>query len=114
MYLMVSKQGFHLLADQSDGFGGLASGILQHISDDYEKKSRLAIGLSPPTNTCVQGDETLLDYRRRVSNIVQTWNAFNNHSSIFTSLGLSKDLSVPNPVSKDLSLLHYQVDTFIL
>ena len=40
-------QGFHLLADWTNGFGGLASCIAQDLQDEYSSKGILTILSSP-------------------------------------------------------------------
>ncbi|CAG7727454.1 unnamed protein product [Allacma fusca] len=88
-------QGFHILADQQDGFGGIASGILEHISDEYDKKTSFTFGLSSPT--VAGGKEQFPDLMLRLLNSSLSWNSFSLHSSVFSSIGLSKNLFQSNP-----------------
>lgn len=44
-----------------------------------------------------------------MSNTALLWNAFNEHSSVFTSLGLCRDFSEPELVPIQLPHLQYKV-----
>ena len=40
-------QGFHVLADTYDGFGGFAASLLDDVADDYANKSVFTFSLTP-------------------------------------------------------------------
>ncbi len=46
--MLSHQQGLHILADTSDGFGGLAGSVLEELNDS-SMKGLLTFGLSPPT-----------------------------------------------------------------
>ena len=102
--------------DEDDGFGGLASGILQHISDDYDKKTSFCFGVSRPFQTVAGRAERFPDFKLRTLNTALLWNSFNLHSSVFTSIGLSEDLTKVNPKPALLPHITYNVSplTYIL
>jgi len=41
------SQGFHLLVDPYDGFGGFSSALMEEIADDFSGKGVLAFPLMP-------------------------------------------------------------------
>ena len=43
----VFRQGFQLLVDTYDGFGGLASAVLDDIADDYSNKAVVCFATTP-------------------------------------------------------------------
>lgn len=44
---MFILQGFHILLDTYDGFGGLGTGLLEYLKDEFNSKSLLTFGLTP-------------------------------------------------------------------
>lgn len=40
-------QGFHLLMDWCDGFGGYGAGLLQYLEDEFTNKARMTCAVSP-------------------------------------------------------------------
>lgn len=46
IYFNIIFKGFHVFADITDGFGGLASSVLTEIADDYSAKSILTFGVT--------------------------------------------------------------------
>lgn len=45
-----SLQGFHLLVDQDDGFGGLGGCLVAELADEFSQKGVLAVPLCPRTS----------------------------------------------------------------
>lgn len=60
-------QGFQLLFDGEDGFGGLAAATLQHLNDEYNKTSMCVPVFAPNPRTFAQADATLTDTIRVVN-----------------------------------------------
>lgn len=57
-----SLQGFHLLADAGDGFGGLASCIAEELADQFSQKGQVSFMTSPdsiPFSQVLSADTTL-------------------------------------------------------
>ena len=46
----IVTQGFNMLLDANNAFGGLADGILQHLSDEYGGKTTLAFPVLPTSS----------------------------------------------------------------
>ena len=44
---MFILQGFHILLDTYDGFGGLGTGLLEYLKDEFNSKSLMTFGLTP-------------------------------------------------------------------
>lgn len=44
-----SLQGFQLLVDVDDGFGGLGSCLAQELAEEYSQKGVLSVSTSPST-----------------------------------------------------------------
>lgn len=88
-----------MLVDEYDGFTGIAGGILEHLSDEYDKKACFGIGLNQPlledNNKSLAA--TKRDFRIRIVNTVQLWTAFARHARVFTSLGVCEDIFVQHP-----------------
>ena len=40
-------QGFHILSDTCDGFGGLSASVLEYLQDEYSSKGRFMFGVTP-------------------------------------------------------------------
>jgi len=45
--LTVDTQGFHMLVDAYDGFGGLSTALLQDVVDDFTSKGILTFTPTP-------------------------------------------------------------------
>lgn len=103
--------------DQLDGSAGIAGGMLQYISDEYDKKLCLGFGLVPPTLQSGGEDEEGgkgKKYRARNTNTLLLWNAFNSYSTIFTTLGLVQDFSLPVIMPKAFPNLTYKVNNLTI
>lgn len=102
-------QGFNIFVDQLNGYSGLAGGLLQHVSDEYEKKVCLGIGFCPPTLTNVHDDASAgRAFRTRMTNSTLLYNAFNSYSTVFTSLGLCQDFCAQRIVPVVLPYLSFK------
>ena len=44
-------QGFHILLDADNGFGGIASRLLQLINEEYSRKTTFAVPVFPPSTS---------------------------------------------------------------
>lgn len=84
-----SFQGFHVLLDATDGFGGLSNRCMEHLGDDYERKSIMAVPLFEPR--CIDGDE-----EDAVKDAIRTLNAclcfdgLRENSSLFVPMSTAK------------------------
>lgn len=72
-------QGFQLLSDTCDGFGGVTTAVVEHLADEYEGKTIAAFCLTPPTADAltkrqsdrrVASSATTLDFLRKSCNMV--------------------------------------------
>ncbi|CAH1981359.1 unnamed protein product [Acanthoscelides obtectus] len=85
-------QGFHMLSDSFTAFGGLASGCLEHLRDEYDRKSILVFPVIPShfptTNDCTTAQSVINDSVRTV-NLALSFNQFATHSSMFVPLSTS-------------------------
>ncbi|CAH1796416.1 unnamed protein product [Owenia fusiformis] len=80
-------QGFHVLTDTFDGFGGLSTSLLEHLEDEYSSKGIFTFGLSPAHH----GDTTTYQDSLRVINSVLTYNKAATHSSAFLPLSTCQE-----------------------
>lgn len=46
-FLLLFVQGFHVMVDTHDGFGGVGAQTLQHLADEYTSKSVMTFGFTP-------------------------------------------------------------------
>lgn len=46
-FLLLFVQGFHVMVDTHDGFGGVGAQTLQHLADEYTSKSLMTFGFTP-------------------------------------------------------------------
>ncbi|KAJ8925913.1 hypothetical protein NQ315_009765 [Exocentrus adspersus] len=97
-------QGFHLLSDCTDAFSGLSAGCMEHLEDDYCRKSILAFPVVPSFfpdskfETKEQQCHAIINESVRVLNLALSFNAFNAHSSLFVPLCMgSKGWRQPGP-----------------
>ena len=78
-----------MLLDADNGFGGLAGQILQHLSEEYPRKTRFAFPILP---TMRLKDSTHVDYlnerNNRLINTGLVLESVFEHSSIFSPLSL--------------------------
>ena len=81
-------QGFQIMLDTHDGFGGLGAGILKHIEEEYPGKGILTFGLTP-SNT---PDNTAQARSSRIINSALAYDKACTHSSLFVPLSLATSL----------------------
>eukprot|EP00095_Tigriopus_kingsejongensis_P009981 maker-scaffold17_size721972-snap-gene-6.24 protein:Tk09981 transcript:maker-scaffold17_size721972-snap-gene-6.24-mRNA-1 annotation:"unknown" len=88
-----SVQGFHILTDDFDGFGGITAGLVDYLEDEFGNKTRLVFPTSPPAYpeySGILGSTRLLNSMLSLSSQVEG-------SSALTPLTLAKDTFVlPN------------------
>lgn len=101
-------QGFQMLSDADNGFGGLAGHILEHLSEEYPRKTRFTFPLLP---TMRLKDPAHVDYvnekNSRLINSGFVLESMFEHSSIFSPLSL--DSSWASSDVRKLKQLQYQV-----
>nr|CAI5867837.1 unnamed protein product [Callosobruchus analis] len=103
-------QGFQLLADSFNAFGGLASGCIEHLRDEYDRKSILVFPVIPshfPTsNECSTAQAVMNDSVRTV-NLALSFNQFASHSSFFVPLSTTtRSWRQPGP-SRQFEYMNY-------
>ncbi|KAI4466956.1 mitochondrial distribution regulator misato [Holotrichia oblita] len=92
-----SLQGFHVILDGNNGFSGLGSNCIEHLKDDYDRKSVLAIPVLPSYYNDYSNET---DEEQRTSQIKDSIRVINSALS-FTDLAESSSLFVPLCTSKD-------------
>lgn len=91
------SQGFHVLTDCTNGFAGLTAACLEHIADDFDRKSVLVFPTIPsfyPDNDFHTAEEqvySIMNDSVRVVNLLLSFNSFTNFSSLFVPLCLGQD-----------------------
>ncbi|XP_037080389.1 protein misato homolog 1-like isoform X2 [Pollicipes pollicipes] len=83
--------GFHVLADECDGFGGVSAGALAHLSDEYPGRSALVAPLQPPP----AGALSLPQAVHQAVNTVLTLDAAARHASLCTPLSVQAEWTAP-------------------
>ncbi|KAH1014571.1 protein misato [Dendroctonus ponderosae] len=89
-------QGFHILTDCTNGFAGLSSACLEHIRDEYDRKSVLVLPTIPahfPDNDFQTAHEqvySLMNDSTRVINLLLSFNTYREFSSMFVPLCTSE------------------------
>ncbi|XP_078313704.1 protein misato homolog 1-like isoform X2 [Crassostrea virginica] len=81
-------QGFHVLVDTHDGFGGVGAQILQHIADEYSSKSVMTFGFTPSSLP----DDTPVKRANRILNSALSYQKCFSQSSLFFPLSLANSL----------------------
>ncbi|XP_052797879.1 protein misato homolog 1-like isoform X2 [Mya arenaria] len=81
-------QGFHVLMDTHDGFGGLGTGLLKYIEDEFPGKGVLTFGFTPSGLP----DDTPAARATRIINSALSYEAASSHSSLFVPASLAKGL----------------------
>ncbi|KAH3882235.1 protein misato homolog 1-like [Dreissena polymorpha] len=81
-------QGFHLLADTHNGFGGIMSGMLKYLEDEFPGKGVLAFGLTPADAS----DDTAQARATRIINSALAYDTACRHSSLFVPASVAKGL----------------------
>ncbi|XP_018334955.1 protein misato-like [Agrilus planipennis] len=85
-------QGFHVILDAVDAFSGLSTSCIEHVRDEYEKKSVMAIPLIPSYYKDYNITSTDQNYKSitkdsvRVLNIALCFNDLAENASIFVPL----------------------------
>lgn len=73
-----------MLTDGTDGFGGLSVGCMEHLNDEYERKSLMVVPLFPPL------------YKDNVTEVnTNEWHRLLNTCLLFDSLNEYSSLFVP-------------------
>lgn len=79
-------QGFQLLADAVDAFGGLADSILVHLQDEYSSKTVITY----PTVPSYYPDPTPMQDVNRMINILLTYQKLSENSSLVVPISTNK------------------------
>ncbi|XP_071447231.1 protein misato homolog 1 [Hetaerina americana] len=96
-------QGFHMLVDCYDGFGGLGVSALQHIEDEYSSKTTLAFPVLP---AAYEFTGTLADSIRTV-NTALCFRGLSEHAPLFAPLCMgSQGWRQPGP-PREFKYLNY-------
>lgn len=78
-------QGFHILMDTYNGFGGMAASVLQDLEDDFANKGLISFGLSPP----IFETDSHQEHLQRLLCTVLSFDKISEHSSLFVPLNLN-------------------------
>ncbi|CAG9820461.1 unnamed protein product [Phaedon cochleariae] len=87
-------QGFQILTDCTNAFAGLTSACLEHLRDEYDRKSVLVFPVVPPhfaDHDAVSDEEkhqAVTNDSARVVNTALSFNEFASYSSLFVPLGV--------------------------
>ncbi|KAL1513144.1 hypothetical protein ABEB36_002599 [Hypothenemus hampei] len=90
-------QGFHVLTDCTNGFSGLSSACLEHVRDEFDRKSVLVLPVIPsyfPDNdfkTPAEQVHSIMSDSARVINMLLSFNSYREHSNLFVPLCVSQD-----------------------
>ena len=88
---LVSAQGFHVLSDGCDGFGGVSAGALSHLSDEYPRRPALVAPLQPPAAARLTLPQTV----HRSLNSALTLDACARHAALCSPLSVQESWSAP-------------------
>lgn len=81
-------QGFHVLMDTHDGFGGLGAALVRHLADEFPGKGILTFGFTPADVP----DDTAYVRANRIINSALAYENVSTHSSLFVPSSLAKGL----------------------
>ncbi|XP_047117531.1 protein misato [Schistocerca piceifrons] len=101
-----SMQGFQIIADSTDGFSGLCSGLLEHLADEYRGKSSLTF---PTIRSTYPGSTPLQDSIRTV-NILLGFTSWAEHSSLLVPLSTASSGWRTVGPPRHFPLLQYNAD----
>lgn len=85
-------QGFQILADSYSGFAGVADCILQHLDDEYQKKTTLCFPVFQNSHPLHSQDTVKKMYILRLYSTLLSFSGLNSYCSVFSPLTLNKDL----------------------
>ncbi|XP_022105673.1 protein misato homolog 1-like [Acanthaster planci] len=97
-------QGFQVLVDFYDGFGGLGSSLVENLADEYKGKGIMAVGVAPAVFT----SSSLTADNHRLINSVLAFQRLSEQSSLLLPLSLASSLwrKVGSPVK--FQHIHYK------
>ncbi|XP_033634829.1 protein misato homolog 1-like [Asterias rubens] len=81
-------QGFQVLVDFCDGFGGLGASLIESLADEYRGKGIMAVGVAPGSFS----SSTLAMDNHRLINSVLSFDKLSEQSSLFLPLSLASSL----------------------
>ncbi|EDX03099.1 protein misato [Drosophila yakuba] len=103
-------QGFQVLFDIDDGFGGLAGKCLEHLNDEYSRAS-FVLPLHYPRITSYAQADPRLSHSIRVVNNVLGYNQLSEQAMMFTPLSTLETIWRNNNLkSRSLPGLQWQAD----
>ncbi|KAH8339704.1 hypothetical protein KR074_009540 [Drosophila pseudoananassae] len=103
-------QGFHMLFDIDDGFGGLAGKCLEHLNDEYGRASFL-VPLHYPRATSYPQADSRLSHCIRVANTIMSYHNLSEQATMFTPLSTLETIWRNTDLkSRSLSGLQWQAD----
>ncbi|XP_067665143.1 protein misato homolog 1-like [Haliotis asinina] len=97
-------QGFHMLMDWCDGFGGYGASLLQYLEDEYTNKARMTCAVSP----AVMPDSTVRHRANRIINSAFCLDKGGNMSSLFVPMSLAGSLWKKMGSSRHFPYLNYK------
>ncbi|EDX18539.1 protein misato [Drosophila simulans] len=103
-------QGFHVLFDIDDGFGGLAGKCLEHLNDEYSRAS-FVLPLHYPRITSYAQADSRLSHSIRVVNNVLGYHQLSEQAMMFTPLSTLETIWRNNNLkSRSLPGLQWETD----
>ncbi|XP_016967056.1 protein misato [Drosophila biarmipes] len=103
-------QGFHVIFDIDDGFGGLAGKCLEHLNDEYSRASFVLPLYYPRVTSYAQADSRL-SHSIRVVNSVMSYHHLSEQATMFTPLSTLESIWRNNNLkSRILPGLQWQAD----
>ncbi|XP_045177352.2 protein misato homolog 1-like [Mercenaria mercenaria] len=81
-------QGFHVLLDTHDGFGGLGAGIVRYLEEEFPGKGIFTFGFTPADAP----DDSAQVRATRIINSALAYENVSTHSSLFVPVSLASSL----------------------
>ncbi|XP_064474447.1 protein misato homolog 1-like [Ornithodoros turicata] len=88
-------QAFNVMFDAYDGFAGLCNGLLEHIDDEYPRKSSLCWPLFQPHYRILKEERATMEAAFRNFNAVMCYDSLSRLSSAFCPLSVSESQFEP-------------------
>lgn len=103
-YNVFTNQGFHILMDSLNGFGGLACKSLEYLKDEYSSKNIIAMPVM--SNNYILDDE---NSELQIVNTSLLYSSLNEHSNMFVPLATSHGGWIKSQNKLNLDYLSYKV-----
>jgi hypothetical protein len=98
-------QGFHIILDSINGFGGLAASAAQYLSEEYASKSIFAF----PSAHGYYVDSEASKEGLRMSNLALCLQSLSTYCSLIVPLSTSRTYWQQKSTPRDFDHLHYDV-----